>query len=64
MPDSPAPRSRGLEAAIALQRSGDAAAAQVLLDTGIGKRAMDEIRTAVDGMTLTHRRQLAEATNR
>jgi signal transduction histidine kinase len=53
-----------LEAAIALHKKGDAPAAQALMDTGIGKRAMDEIRTEVDGMAATHRRQLEEATVR
>ena len=53
-----------LEAAIALyKRSGDQAA-QALLDTGIGRRAMDDIRAEVEGMTVTQRQQLAEAINR
>ena len=53
-----------LEAAIALHQKGDPQAAQALLDTGIGKRTMDEIRSEVDGLAATHRRQLDDATNR
>ncbi|MEO8507572.1 MAG: CHASE3 domain-containing protein [Betaproteobacteria bacterium] len=53
-----------LEVAIALYKKGDPLAAQALMDTGIGKRAMDEIRTEVDGMAATHRRLLEEATVR
>lgn len=50
-----------LEAAIALyKRSGDQAA-QALLDTGIGRRAMEDIRAEVDSMSVTQRQQLAEA---
>ncbi len=53
-----------LEVALALHKKGDAQAAQALMDTGIGKRAMDDIRAEVDGMAATHRRQLEEATVR
>jgi signal transduction histidine kinase len=53
-----------LEAAIALYKKDGTQAAQALLETGIGKRTMDEIRAEVDGMVLTQRRQLDEATNR
>ncbi len=53
-----------LEAAIALYKKDGTQAAQALLETGIGKRTMDEIRAEVDGMTASHRRQLDEATNR
>jgi signal transduction histidine kinase len=53
-----------LEAAIALYRKDGTGAAQALMDTGIGKRAMDEIRAAVDDMTASHRRELDEATRR
>ncbi len=53
-----------LEAAIALYRKDGAEAAQALLNTGIGKRAMDDLRGEVDGMVATHRRQLDEATTR
>lgn len=53
-----------LEAAIALyKRSGDQAA-QALLDTGIGRRAMDDIRAEVEAMTVTQRQQLNEAITR
>ena len=53
-----------LEAAIALYKNDGAQVAQALMDTGIGKRTMDEIRAAIDDMTAAHRRQLDEATNR
>ena len=53
-----------LEAAIALYKKDGAQAAQALLDTGIGRRAMDDIRADVDGMAATHRSQLDEATDR
>jgi signal transduction histidine kinase len=53
-----------LEAAIALYRKDGPAVAQALMDTGIGKRTMDEIRAEIDDMTAAHRRQLDEATNR
>ena len=44
-----------LEAAIALYKKDGTQAAQALLDTGIGKRTMDEIRAEVDGMAATQR---------
>lgn len=53
-----------LEAAIALYRKDGPEAAQALLNTGIGKRAMDELRGEVDGLVASHRRQLDEATTR
>ncbi len=53
-----------LEAALELYRRDGAPAAQALLDTGIGKRLMDEIRTEATGMVATHRRQVEEATSR
>ncbi len=53
-----------LEAAIALYQKDGAQAAQALLDTGIGRRAMDDIRADVDTMSATHRRQLDEASAR
>jgi signal transduction histidine kinase len=53
-----------LEAAIALYKKDGPAVAQALMDTGIGKRTMDEIRAEIDDMTAAHRRQLDEATNR
>jgi len=53
-----------LEAAIALYKKDGPAVAQALMDTGIGKRAMDEIRAAIDGMTAEHRKELDEATKR
>ena len=45
------------------RRSGPQAA-QALLDTGIGRRTMDEIRAEVDSMAATHRTQLDEAIDR
>lgn len=53
-----------LEAALALYRKDGAQAAQALLDTGIGKRMMDAIRTDADAMVASHRRQLDEAVSR
>ena len=53
-----------LEAAIALYQKAGPQGAQALLDTGIGRRAMDEIRADVDIMAATHRRQLDEASAR
>lgn len=53
-----------LEAAIALYRKDGTDAAQALINTGIGKRTMDEIRATVDDMVGTHRRQIDEATLR
>jgi len=51
-----------LEAAIALYKKDGTDAAQALINTGIGKRTMDEIRIAVDDMVTTHRRQIDDAT--
>jgi len=53
-----------LEASIALYRKDGAQAAQALLDTGIGRRAMDDIRTDVDTMAAAHRSQIEEASVR
>jgi len=53
-----------LEASIALYKKDGAQAAQSLLETGIGRRAMDDIRAEVEAMGITHRKQLEEATNR
>jgi signal transduction histidine kinase len=53
-----------LEAAIALYKKDGAQAAQALLDTGIGRRAMDDIRAEVESMGATHRKQLEEAVAR
>jgi len=53
-----------LEAAIALYQKFGSQSAQALLDTGIGRRTMEEIRAEVDGMAVTHREQLEEATTR
>jgi signal transduction histidine kinase len=53
-----------LEAAIALYKKDGTDAAQALLNTGIGKRTMDEIRMSVDNMVGTHRRQIEQATQR
>jgi signal transduction histidine kinase len=53
-----------LEAAIALYQNAGPQGAQALLDTGIGRRAMDEIRADVDMMAATHRQQLEEASAR
>src|SRR5260221_5667454 len=53
-----------LEAAIAVFKNDGTQASQAWLETGIGKRAMDDIRAEVDQMTATHRRQLDEATAR
>ena len=53
-----------LEAVIALYKKDGSEAAQALINTGIGRRTMDEIRTTVDGMVSTHRRQINDATQR
>ena len=53
-----------LEAAIALYKKDGMEAAAALLDTGIGRRTMDEIRAEVDGMAALNRRQVAEASSR
>ena len=52
-----------LEAAIALYRKDGPEVAQALLNPGIGRRAMDDIRATIDTMTTNHRQQLQEATN-
>jgi hypothetical protein len=38
--------------------------AQALMDTGIGKRTMDDIRAEINDMTAAHQRQLDDATKR
>jgi hypothetical protein len=53
-----------LEATIALYQKDGAETAQALLNTGIGKRAMEEIRAEVDGMATAQRQQLNAATAR
>jgi signal transduction histidine kinase len=53
-----------LEAAIALYKKFGSQAAQGLIDTGIGRRTMDEIRAEVEGMAATHRAQLEVAAAR
>jgi signal transduction histidine kinase len=53
-----------LESTIALYKRGDAAMAQALMDTGMGRRTMDEIRGEIQTMTDAHRRQFDEATKR
>lgn len=53
-----------LEAALALYKRSGNQAAQALLDTGIGQRAMEDIRMEIDSMTVGQRKQLAAAINR
>ncbi len=53
-----------LEAAIALYKKDGPAVAQALMDTGIGKRTMDDIRAEINDMTAAHQRQLDDATKR
>jgi signal transduction histidine kinase len=53
-----------LEMTIALYQKGDTGMAQALLDTGVGRRTMDEIRGAIQAMGETHRRQFTDATTR
>ena len=53
-----------LETAIALYKRSGEGAAQALLDTGIGRRAMEEIRAEIEGMAITQRQQLAAAVTR
>ena len=53
-----------LEAVIALYKKDGSDAAQALINTGIGRRTMDEIRVTVDQMVGTHRRQIDDATQR
>jgi signal transduction histidine kinase len=47
-----------LEAAVSLYDKQGAGAAQALMDTGIGKRTMDEIRKEVADLTQTHRQTI------
>jgi signal transduction histidine kinase len=53
-----------LEAAIALYRKDGPEVAQALLNTGVGKRAMDDIRASIDTMATNHRRELDDAAKR
>jgi len=53
-----------MEASIALYKKDGAPAAQSLLETGIGRRAMDDIRSEVETMAAAHRRQVDDATAR
>ncbi|MCC7041554.1 MAG: CHASE3 domain-containing protein [Burkholderiales bacterium] len=53
-----------LETALALYRRSGDTAAQALLDTGIGRRAMDDIRLEVDAMTAAQQAQLTAAMHR
>ncbi|MCC6195281.1 MAG: CHASE3 domain-containing protein [Burkholderiales bacterium] len=53
-----------LEATLALHRKNGAQAAQALIDTGIGRRTMVDIRAEVDNMTEQQRKQLDEAAQR
>jgi signal transduction histidine kinase len=53
-----------LESVIALYKKDGMQAAQAMIDTGIGRRTMDEIRAEVEAMAAGHRRQLDEAVNR
>jgi signal transduction histidine kinase len=53
-----------LEAAIALYKKDGPQAAQALLDTGIGKRTMDEIRAEVEQMANGQRHDLDDAVAR
>jgi signal transduction histidine kinase len=53
-----------LEASLALYRDHGPSAAQALLDTGIGKRAMEGIRDEVEAMALSNQQQHDVATAR
>ncbi len=53
-----------LETAIALYKRNGDSATQALLDTGIGRRAMEDIRAEVDGMAAAQQQQLTAAMNR
>ena len=53
-----------LEAAIALYQKDGPQAAQALLDTGIGRRTMDEIRNEIEGLSKRQRADLNDAVNR
>jgi signal transduction histidine kinase len=52
-----------LEAAIALFKNDGVQTAQALIDTGIGRRTMDEIRAQVADMVMTSERRLESATS-
>jgi hypothetical protein len=53
-----------LEAVIALYQKDGAESALALMNTGIGRRTMDTIRTEVDGLSATQRMQLTDANAR
>lgn len=53
-----------LEMTLALYQRGDTAIAQALLDSGVGRQTMDDIRGAVQAMRETHRRQFNAAARR
>ncbi len=53
-----------MEGAIELYRKEGAAGAQALVNTGVGRRTMDDIRAEVDGIAATHRNQVDDASNR
>ena len=53
-----------LEAVIALYQKDGAESALALMNTGIGRRTMDTIRTEVEGISATQRMQLNEANSR
>jgi len=53
-----------MEATLGLYDKQGAGAAQTLIETGIGQRAMTAIRDEVDQLSATHRRQIDEAASR
>jgi signal transduction histidine kinase len=53
-----------LEAVIALYQKDGAESALALMNTGIGRRTMDTIRTEVEGIAATQRMQLTDANSR
>ena len=53
-----------LEAVIALYQKDGAESALALMNTGIGRRTMDTIRTEVEGISATQRMQLTDANAR
>ena len=53
-----------LEAVIALYNKEGAESALALMNTGIGRRTMDSIRTEVEGIATSERSQLDDATSR
>ncbi len=53
-----------MEASILMYRKDGPEAAQRMVETGIGKRVMEQIRLEVDNMAATHRNQLDVATGR